>query len=333
MRLVQPRQQGRNGFTLIELLVVIAIIAILVGLTAAAVIQYLNKIPVINTTNDIQQLATALENFKTKFGFYPPSRIRLCSSQTMYANAGVAGSLDQLSLAYLNQMFPRMVLAGADWSGGVQPGFSSVILEGDECLVFFLGGIPTNNPTPGCLGFSTDPHSPWTLATVANNQRIGPFFTFDTSRLVQIHAADPTSPSAFYSYKDSYDKNQVFAYFQSGKTPNGYNSLYQAVKVSDCNLLSVWPYAEFMAASAADQRPPRYLNPTTYQILSAGRDGIFGRGTPIASWTNMAIVGATPVTTWTGSNPGAMAYPGPPANYNYKDDQSNFAPGILEAGS
>ena len=104
-----------------------------------------------------------MENFKPKFGSYPPSRIQLCQARKPCTPTRTGGSLDQVSLAYLNQMFPRMQwpAAGVDWSNGVQTGFTSVILEGDECLVFFLGGLPTNNPTVGCLGFSSDPNSPW----------------------------------------------------------------------------------------------------------------------------------------------------------------------------
>jgi general secretion pathway protein G len=329
------RHRRRNGFTLIELLVVIAIIGILVGLTTAAVVQYLNKIPVVNTTSDIRQLASALENFKTKFGFYPPSRIRLCRTLAQYTNAQKQGSLDQVSLAYTNAMFPRISWAnGIDWSNGLQPAFQQVVLEGDQCLVFFLGGIPNVSP-PGCQGFSTDPLHPANPKTVQQSTRIGPFFEFpDSTRMIQAHSSDANNPNAFFSYADAYGGRMPYAYLSSGKTAGGYNMFYSDPTYpplrgkSDCNLLGVWPYAEFMATSTGDQRPPRYLNPNSFQIISAGKDLKYGTGTPIQNMTATAIITLPVSPLWSLGNPTAM---GALNNY-YQDDQSNFSDRLLGIG-
>jgi len=70
------RCESNAGFTLIELLTVIAIIAILAGLTAVAVPQYLNKAKEIQTISNMKSVADALAVYsarvENKFG-YPPA--------------------------------------------------------------------------------------------------------------------------------------------------------------------------------------------------------------------------------------------------------------------
>ena len=70
------------------------------------------------------------------------------------------------------------------------------ILQGHECLVFFLGGIPLQTASGyGMTGFGKDPTNPFTnnlSPTYLNysNNRQAPFFEFASSRLV----LDPTNP-------------------------------------------------------------------------------------------------------------------------------------------
>ena len=65
--------QTRRAFTLIELLVVIAIIGVLAALIIP-VAGSVGRVKKINTAQaELQQLETALENYKAKYGVYPPS--------------------------------------------------------------------------------------------------------------------------------------------------------------------------------------------------------------------------------------------------------------------
>ena len=57
----------RPGFTLVELLVVMTIIAILFALTAAAVTKAMAKANEVKTRNDISQLQSGVQAFKTDF--------------------------------------------------------------------------------------------------------------------------------------------------------------------------------------------------------------------------------------------------------------------------
>jgi hypothetical protein len=245
----------------------------------------------VTTTSDIAMLANAVELFKTRFHVYPPSRIKL--SETGKYNP--ADAIEAESLAYLKHLWPEIDFTqGIDWNGNGMidspEAGGDVILEGDQCLVFFLGGIPDRSGVvANCLGFSKDPRNPaqW------HGDRIMPMFEFEASRLVTIHG------NRFYSYLDPHAL-KPFAYFSSFKKRNGYNPQ----GTTDCPTLGVWPYA-------AGLNPTQYLNPNTFQLISAGADGRFGQGTVLPDGR-----------TWTPATADRIDADG-------RDDQSNFYDDLL----
>jgi prepilin-type N-terminal cleavage/methylation domain-containing protein len=283
MRLTPVTRRKRPGFTLLEVIVVIVIILILASLILAATVRALAKAREVRNRNDISQLSTALENFKGKFGFYPPSRIRLCKLYGQYTNLGVPG-IDADSVQYLTRMFPHIDLNswavnGIDWDGTGNRNEPPSLLEGDQCLVFFLGGIPRQPaaPVPGaCMGFSTNPSNP----ALGSADRIGPFYEFLPARLVLANlVGTPIHPNApfYFTYADAYATTDgvgtivagaPFAYFSSYKTTNGYNRYGN----SDCPTLTLSPYWQVAGT------PNQYVSPNSYQIISAGKDGRFGGG-------------------------------------------------------
>ena len=270
------RTAARAAFTLVELLVVMAIIAILFGLTTAGVMQYLRKVPDVTTRNDIGQLSNSLETFKTKFKLYPPSAIFLANDPAAYSgnNAQAPFAFRQQSLRYLTSMWPRIFSNGqpVDWTGAGANSSYATILEGDQCLVFFLRGI---NGT----GFSTNGINP----TQLGGNRVGPFFEFSPSRLAVIQTHTVGDNVIFPSYIDAYSIGAIqgspYLYFSSGLTRNGYGS--------DCPTFMPAPYSK-PKANVAD--PLQFYNPDTFQIISAGRNLQFGPG---GTWTpaNAAVIG------------------------------------------
>jgi prepilin-type N-terminal cleavage/methylation domain-containing protein len=323
MRLARTKTPRRGGFTLIELLVVIGIIALLVALTATGVMKALDKGYEVRCRSEVSQLATSVGNFQTAFSVDTPfpSRIRLREDLTTY-NLGNQYEAD--SLQYLTRLWPR--LAGSnrggkvfvDWNGNGAYDQNPVDLEGDQCLVFFLGGIPQAGG--GTLGFAPDQADP-SIATGPGVTRKGPYFKFDSGRLFD------RSGLGFYSYSDTYMKappgqawtGSPYAYFSSYKGGNGYLR-YAGVANSDCNTLNVSPYAEVLGS--------RFVNPTGFQIISAGADGQFGRGSLTSPPAQAGWPGPNPAPTWSpataGTTPAMWSLAASPNVRAGYDDISNF---------
>jgi prepilin-type N-terminal cleavage/methylation domain-containing protein len=261
----------RSAFTLVEMLVVIAIIAVLVSLLLAAVMPIMLRGQELRCFNEIKQLDNAIVAWQQTFkvSFPPPSRLFLSNN---YADYGQT-PLGQLSLQYLSTIWPRLNWSsGIDWSGGLGMPNGGVVLEGDQCLVFFLGGIPAvdSNGNLGVTGFSTNPQNP----TQLGGNRLPPLFEFAAGRLFWRIPQNP-----FPSYQDTWQnmnpatKSPVpYWYFSSGKRRNGYGDFF----ISPLPASSLVPNGPYYGSFLNGQ--PQYANPNTWQIISAGRNGVFGPG-------------------------------------------------------
>jgi hypothetical protein len=233
----------------------------------------------LQTHTQIGEMEVALAAFQEYYGVsHVPSRIKL-SETCNYPQRDLPNSLDSDSVQYLRRLWPGIQFnpgTRIDWNGdGLVQG--DWVLEGDECLVFFLGGIPVRmGGVPGCRGFAVNPQN----GADPNAGYSAPFFEFKTSRLRDLHGR------GFHSYLDPYVTRQPYAYFSAYGQVNGYNRYGR----TDCPSLGVWPYAYSLAPS------PRFLNPNGYQIISAGPDGKFGPGSDSAAhvWPP-ATAGTIPV--------------------------------------
>lgn len=309
----------RSAFTLVELLVVILIIAILVSLVSSAVMMAMNKIPEVQTRTEISELAVALEAFKSDYNLSeaPPSLLLLNEAAPTVPSLLDGGRTAQ----FLQKVFGKNLLP-TDWNGDgtitpTPPGTPTWTLQGQQCLTFYLGGIPG---VGGPQGFSTNNMKPSFGSMPALGEtpgkRKGPYFTFVTSRLVPVAAT-----GGFYVYTDPWQVKtstngigpMPYAYFSSYSINNGYT-------VTDCNGLAytdalgahfAMPY--WTAQNAAGV-PTQYTNGNTYQILSAGRDGKFGY--------NPAFLPA----------PNNLWIPASGAVGTGADDQANFSGSLLGSG-
>lgn len=295
--------QKRNAFTLVELLVVIAIIVILMALTVGVISKVYVYLDEVKVNTEVSRMAQACEQFKSTFGRYPPSRIILAEQPGVLGGliSGVitppAPLLTSLGLTlpqfqalaafsgeYLTSMFPgiNLTTAGHDWNGNqsVDPGY--IVLDGQECLVFFLGGIRYG--AGASLGFNTDKSNP-TFKT--NSTRLGPFFDFEPSRI------DTSVKPLFPSYKDVY--GSPYLYF-AAKTPglnnfpNAYFPAGATTSGNDCHALTSLPGPVYFVPYFSATVPPgvpgtwttassfKFLKGDTYQIISAGKDKLYGTG-------------------------------------------------------
>jgi prepilin-type N-terminal cleavage/methylation domain-containing protein len=309
---MRSRRQPRSAFTLIELLVVIAIIAILVSLTAAAVMKVMGKIPEVTTRTEISMMDSALADFMTTYQLTkpPPSYLILREDGQYNNNAGLTSAqfaAQQQTHVFLKQLFGKNFSAippqqaqsqgikWHDWNGNGVLDSGPLILEGEHCLVFYLGGIP-NYGGNGCLGFSTSPYAPAMNPAQTPNlpmgDRRGPFYEFKSNRLIR-------DSHAFFGYLDAWHPSPTdplrkpYAFFSTQGIMNGYN-------LGDCASIGASPYLDGINTATKSQI---YTYNTKYQIISAGQNGTFGSG------------------IWINGAQGAGA-----------DDQANFSSSLLVAG-
>jgi prepilin-type N-terminal cleavage/methylation domain-containing protein len=271
-----PLARSRGGFTLIELLTVMIIIGLLIALLLPAISAAVRSARNAAVSSEINLLAQALESFKSKYGDYPPSRFLAVESgnYTTYLSdttslmggtvtdptspgTGVGditcGQLAQRSVAAIRKFWPRVttnVTLTNTWydfngNGLIDPPY---VLHGHECLVFFLGGIPTPSSLPatgsvfavgsrfGMSGFGKDPTNPFSNNIISNRMYSGnrqsPLFEFNAGRLF----LDPNGLSGIPGYYDSLSSDpptgsnsniNFYAYF------NAYgNSAYDANDVN-----------------------------------------------------------------------------------------------------
>jgi prepilin-type N-terminal cleavage/methylation domain-containing protein len=271
---------GRHSFTLIELLVVIAIIAVLLSLTTAAAMRVLGSAPRVTTQTELAKMTESLKaaqhgGFGGRDITFFPSYLILFEDVSQYNNAANANNPDvQNSKKVLAQMFGDRILTPGNqvnWNGDGKPNKRTFKLEGQQCLVFYLGGIPY--PGQPLKGFANDGANP---ANPNTSARIGPFYTFETSRLV-------ANADGFYSYNDPY--GTPYAFF-AARASNVYDQAAGSGRGTDCPSLGVGPYY-------ANPGTKEWANKDTFQIVSAGKDKAFGQGGAVWSAQNGSTDGPT----------------------------------------
>ena len=356
----QPRP-SRTGFTLVEMLVVILIIATLLALLLPAVNGAYKRAREAQVAAELNNLATALASFKTTYNDYPPSRVLLCeqgytaflasatASAMIPSDGGSAtdmtyAQLAQRSLTIMRRFWPRAdflsnpgvsALPGKfnDFNGdGKVDAANLIVLNGSECLTFFLGGLPTNDGgTPlvitGVSGFSKSPTLPFVPNLVINGvsiapNRTQPNYEFNNSRLIDqdgdhipsyIDPLDVTpgnrrSYAYFSSYgNNTYDPNDVNGY---GHTfdPNyeleedGSTFVERGFKVGFPPGSVVSPGPNPYVSGNPTGLTQSWINANSFQIICAGQDRLFGLGGTYAQ-TSVSGTGKLPILA-TASDPG-----------------------------
>lgn len=235
-RMSQKRWRPR-AFTLVELLVVFVVLALLMALLLPAIGAAVRKARNASVTAEINTMAQALASFKNKFGDYPPSMIVLVESGNYSSsNLGSLSPLQGRSVSYLRKFWPMVNITTSpagipatsipngfyDFNGdGKTQGDTPMLLQGHQCLVFFLGGLPQVTQTGLAMtGFSKNPANPFIASTFAMNRNT-PFFEFNNGQLAIDPNAGGFNSSQFPGYIDKLgagsDPNQppFYAYFSA----------------------------------------------------------------------------------------------------------------------
>ncbi len=387
------RPLNRRGLTLIELLVVILIIAVLIAILVPAIMGAVQKAQEGAVVGEFSQISQAMGSFKDRFGDYPPSRILLDETGNYYQYASNLNPVSTLSttdityaqlatrsLTYLQKFWPRMALLGpGDGAGGYYYDFNGnnkfdppYILQGYECLVFFLGGTPSQTIDPngvlqwGVTGFGKNPVNPFpylgtnataqaTALVLANHDQ--PFYEFKPGRLLDFDG------NGYPGYIDSLDTTvnggRYIAYF-SAYGNNGYdpndnnvnsgpdltddNANYAGVPVTrlfSCNyavtsggsttttINSPAPNPYTSGAPVSTSGVPAFYNANSFQLISAGRDRLYGLG---GQWSSSAANTGSNIPLDIGILNGTTLSPlGDPQIRNREQDNlTNFTTGRLQ---
>ena len=318
----------RHGFTLVEMLAVVVIIAILAALITAAAIAARRRAKIAVVGMEINQLDMALKAYKEKFGDYPPDfwGVNHPTDATIRDNARTA------VIRHLRKAFPRYTpgvpsgTTGTPWQrlqGDIcsAPGtFNIDNLDPAAAMVFCLGGLPEAAGSTNLIGFSanpTDPFDPgedqdrnWDLTPAedlnGNNiidrgSRLPLLFEFDQTRLVDLN-----SNNVITYHPATGGSNAPYVYFRPRLVlgRQEYGMLNSTPVFVIANYGNCIPY---LASPAAVRN---WNNPRSFQIISAGMDGIYYNGTSPLNYRD----------TQSGTNFSAADY----------DNQTNFCRGTLE---
>jgi prepilin-type N-terminal cleavage/methylation domain-containing protein len=247
VQLARPASERRLAFTLIELLIVIAIIVILASMLAGAAMKTIDRAYETKARTEISQMSQAMADFYSRFHAYPPTRLQL----------GPIAGIDAQSKQFILKCWPR-ISPSESWAP------LTGALSGDQVLVWALGGMQGGGDGAGFgLGFSDDPTNP----SRAGGSRIGPFYEFQSNRL--FHGS---GEGMGFSYMDPFNNQMPYIYFASAPTGNAYSGACGPYGNNQGQTSGpVQPYYD-------SQSPIHFINPASFQIISAGKNGRFGAG-------------------------------------------------------
>lgn len=233
---------------------------------------------------EISQLDNAIAKFKSIYNVEPPS--------SLYVPV-VGGTWAAADRSKVRAIWPQF-----DFSTNGGLGAGDFHLSGAECLVFFLGGVPTTTSPPALLGFSKSPSVPWSSAGA---NREGPFFEFDNARLVDVDA------DSVLEYVDPLpDQNTPYAYFSSqGRAYTKSNAAGTLLSQRDDfdihgGNANAKDFSSIYLKTASPSVPHRSGG---YQIISPGWDGLYGLGgvfTDGSELTGARLAEADNITNFSG---------------------------------
>ena len=283
------QRPSRLAFSMIELMVVITIIAILVSLLLVGVQSAMNAARTATVVVELQQLEKGIADFKAKFGTEPPSGIILFEAAAGWAGSAPSAALVGRSRAAVRQIWPDFDFTLARDINDDGDSTDTITLNGAECLVFFLGGVPdqtgvTDNPWAP-LGFSTNPLNPF----ARGGTRHGPFHTFDVGRLRNLEGMTTTlDPEFMPEFTDQIPGQRNPILYASSYGGKGYRdadiqlttqATYDAYATVPTGFAYYYRrYTGAYPAVVADFTAAPAFNPKSCQLISPGVDGEYGWG-------------------------------------------------------
>ena len=278
---------SRRAFTLVEMLVVLGIIAVLVALLAPAVMAAINSARRAAIATDISGLHDAVTAYQTKHGDLPPNfrdhaafirHVRKC--------------YPKITPAHLTLVERRIWSTAPDYTAANFDPTRVPNMDEGESLVFWLylvdndprepfkailAAFPINNtPAPSVAN---------TLLAAGSPEKIYPFkedrlISSDNDGMPSYRAI--YSNETFYLYLDSRSYDDFLNFANSTTTAN--SRAFGELRT----LGETRPYwSEIRSTTTPTPAVPltahfKAMNPTSFQIIGAGQDGLFGVDPPNA---------------------------------------------------
>jgi len=262
-----PRVRNRIGMTLIEIVVVISIIAILAGMLIPVIGAVRRRGQVTATVLEIQNLKNAIEQYKQKFGDYPPD-----GSNSLVLERHIRIAFPRIHTTEIKFLRTELGI-DLDSNNNVIP--KNTGLDPAEALVFFLGG------------FSDDPRYPFQgKGGPANLNRNPGLFDFDPNRLTDdgdgFAVYHPRGSDVPFVYFDSrtYMPRRIYGN-ANGNAPAAQYPL--AVTSNDNGVAR--PYRSDQPRQVLfdnqgnvieDGYEYKWVNSNTFQIIAAGTTNHYG---------------------------------------------------------
>lgn len=347
-----------SGFTLTELLVVITIIGILASLITGAALRALNRAKQAAITTELQQLASAMAEFKNEYGIYPPNVFPTEDNSLGYPNSDKVFNRQTLqrSVKKISSRSTEFNFnADATTNGN---NVSTILFNGlspAEALVFWLQGFSADiaRPLSGSdLAVTQIDDNGTTVNNVITIDSFTPRFEFDRGRLrfsrkpngdrrfLAVNRADGSNTEVYIQLYEYFPKNsqQPYVYFDTSReTPLQVASNWQTSEFfyqspSDSEQV-VFPIKQVRADAPADTNDwnnPKlqyvdYVEKGKFQILHAGLDDIWGNFSRVSN----GGVGGELDATNNNTLPSLLVPEGPFVG-DIADTLGNFMDGTLE---
>ncbi len=265
------RMREKSGLTLVEILTVIAIIALLTGILIPAVTAVKNAAKDVKQAGQFSTIELALTAFKNDYGDYPPSA---WNSGSIYAGGQ---KLTEALLGWdLLGFHP-----GSAWNWEGKDAAGTLVYNSSPANLSARKGPYLESGTQyaftlkalfGSALFTRNGENTYVLCDVfgATKVTLPDGSSVKAGAPILYYKADPSGKTinAIYDDEDNMTIIQVKEAVDGVTTPFDENAFYDCIRDPKI-AATAWPY-----------------NPSSYILISAGADGVYGTGDDIRNFGN-----------------------------------------------